>query len=59
MLLCRRLPKEEEETDLIDGFVDGHGQNDSVDWNVFQYLNRVASLEVLQLRWKRPTPANG
>ena len=50
MLLCRRLPKGEEETDLIDGFVDGHGQNDSVDWNVFQYLNRVASLEVLQLR---------
>jgi hypothetical protein len=48
----RRLPdeEEEEETDLIDGFVDGHSQNGGVDWNVLQDLNRVASLEVLQLR---------
>ena len=35
---------------LIDGFVDGQSQNNSVDWNILQYLDRITSLEVLQLR---------
>lgn len=41
-----------DELHLVDGLVDGQGEKDRIDGKVFQDLDGVAPLKVLQLRGK-------
>lgn len=53
------VKKRNDQLHLVDGFVDGQGEKDRVDGKVFQDLDGVAPLKVLQLRGKGPTPTDG